>query len=1201
MNQFVDQRSDLYSLGVLLYEIFAGRHPFPGARDTLAWVHCHLAREPEALTRHRDGTAVPAPLAAVVLKLLAKASGERYQSDRGLLYDLEYCRDGLVAGGGLAEFTPGGRDRPERLQLAQNLYGRTEELDRLLDDFAAVAAGGRRLTFVTGASGTGKSALIEELHRPVLNQSGAFLAGKYDQFERGVPYSALIQSFGQILRRILSEDNDTLTYWRHRILSSLRSNGAVLLPVLPDLGVLLGPQPRVQDLSPAESRNRFHNVFGEFVAAFAGLHHPLVIFLDDLQWADPASLDFLQSLIHDREIPYLHIIGSYRDTEREVDGALDRMLLAIQAQPEAAKQVQTIALAGFRIGEVAQLIADSLDRSPASVRRLAALVHERTLGNPFFVRQFLFEIYESKFLNFDHEAGEWRYDLEAIQNMPVTRNAAEFMARKIERLSGSATRALQVAACLGGEFDWETLSKVLEVVRQSPSESGPAVDLAAGMAESLHEGLVLSNGPTTSGALLQPEFRFLHDRVQQAAYSLLSPDDRRRIHLAVARHLIEESRATSKDPEGFPEDERLFEIAGHLGVARGSPELLEYLLDTETVIRLNLEAARRARMSGAISEALGFIRVARQFLQQAGQDRSARGLESDVEFEAIQCEYLNGNHETAGEIYARAHSRATDDEDRARLTIIMVTLDTNLGRLDAAIERGVRALRSMGQAIPAKPGVPRVLWEASRVRWLLRGRDADDLIKHREMRDPHRRNQVDLLMSLTAAAFFKNQNLFAVIALKMVELSLKFGNAPVSSYAYATYGVLMQSAFGNSLAAAAFGKLGLRLNEEFDLSRLKCKLRVIYGSFINHWVEDVRANETYLIEAYAQGLEHGDLVYAGYALANRVFLLVTLGRPLGEVDDLVNGFLRFARRTGDTDVEGDFVLNLQAAKNLRGETRSLDSFSDEGYDETEHVLRMRDGNPVTLFFYYLLRMRNGLIHRRLSGLRSLVRDAGRLLEPARPLVLGPEFVYLAALCEAISDDSPRLVRSYHLRRGIRAFENWTRNSPSSFRARLLHLKAEHARIAGDVAAAARHYAAAIDEAMERDNLNVAAFAAEQAGRYYYALRIPDMARVYLEQAIHYYGYRGVTTRVAALRGEFAFLLEGASDRTAGAETAPAGSEVSPTAHTGQSAGVTSSRALDVQSITRASRMISEEIVVVGRLLERIMDLLLKRRAPHGDI
>ncbi|MCR9144486.1 MAG: AAA family ATPase [bacterium] len=1216
MNQFVDQRSDLYSLGVLLYEIFAGRHPFPGARDTLAWVHCHLAREPAELSQHRDGSKVPAAVASVVLKLLAKASGERYQSVRGLLFDLELCRD--AGQSEPPDFVAGARDRPERLQLAQNLYGRTKELDRLLDDFAAVAAGGRRLVFVTGASGTGKSALIEELHRPVVSQSGAFLNGKYDQFERGVPYSALIQAFGQIIRRILSEDNENLSYWRERILGALRSNAGVLTPVLPDLGVLLGSQPPVQDLPPAESRNRFHNVFGEFVAAFAGLHHPLVIFLDDLQWADPASLDFLQSLIYDREIPYLQIVGSYRDTEREEDGPLDRMLRTIESSTEASKQAHTISLTGFALEDVAQLIADSLDRSPSSVRRLAGLVHERTLGNPFFVRQFLFEIYESKFLSYNHEVGEWRYDLEAIGGMPVTHNAAEFMARKIERLSYSATKALEVAACLGSEFEWGILSGVLDEIHREGPRGEQELDLATGMAEALHEGLILSNNSGGGGALMQPEFRFLHDRVQQAAYSLLGTKERVRIHFAAARYLMEQSGGGIGRGGIFADDERLFEIAGHLGAVRGAPDLHYRPGELENVVRLNFEAARRARLSGAIAEALDFIRTAREFQSAAAgldaMDSISSTLSSDVEFEAIQCEYLNGNHEAAGEIYARAYGSVTDDEDRARLTTVMVTLDTNLGRLDEAVARGVRALRAMGLGIPLRPGVPRILWEAGRVRWLLRGLKIEDLVKHREMEDSRRRHQIDLLMSVAPAAFFTNQNLFAVIALKVVGLSLQYGNAPYSSYAYATYGVFLQSAFGESSRAAAFGNLGLSLNEGFDLDGLKCKLRVIYGSFINHWVADMRTSEEHLIEAYALGLEHGDLVYSGYALANRIFLLVTLGRPLDEVDDLIKGFLRFARRTGDRDVEGDFILVLQASRNLRGETRSLDEFGDEAYNESEHIQEMHTGNPITLFFYYMLRIRNKLIHRELQGIHTLLKAAAALQEPIRPLVLGHEFVYLRGLCEALCDDSPRVLRLLRLRRAIRKFEAWSRSSPATFRSRLLHLQAEYARIRGRVKAAGRLYSAAIEEAMEHGNLNVAAFAAEQAGRYFNRLGMHDVARLYLERAIDFYRHRGATAPVAALRSEFSYLLEGGlagvngGVAVAGQEAAgPSG--ISRAVHTGQNAGITSSGAMDVQSITRASRMISEEIVV-GRLLEKIMDLLLKeagarrgcliRRSPRSD-
>lgn len=1223
MNQFVDQRSDLYSVGVLMYEMFTRYHPFPGARDTLEWVHCHIAREPVAIQTTGDDAQIPKALAGIIFKLLAKGSGERYQSARGLLTDLEFCHDVLLRTGVIPRFTPGVNDRPERLQLSQNLYGRTEELDRLLDDFAAVAAGARRLTFVTGASGTGKSVLIEEVRRPVVNQSGAFVTGKFDQFERGIPYHGLLLALGQMVRRILTEDNDTLTYWRQRILSALRSNAGILIPVIPDLAALLGPQPHVQDLSLAESRNRFQNVFGNFVAVFAGLHHPLVIFLDDLQWADPASLDFLQSLIQNLEIPYLHIIGSYRDTERIADSPLDRMLQRIEARPESAKFVQTIALVEFQVGDVLQLIVDSLDRPPATLRQLATVVHERTLGNPFFVRQFLFELYESGLLAFDHEHGEWRYDINAIVRTPVTHNAADFMARKIERLSYSATRSLQAAACLGGEFEWGMLHTVLTAISSGQSSSTEQkIDLAAGMAEALHEGLILSSGAASGGTptvLFEPEFRFLHDRVQQAAYSLVPVEDRSRIHLAAARYMLDLSGDNDRDGEvKIPDDECLFEIVGHLHSANIGEHTGVDQFEPALAVRLNLEATRRARASGAISEALEFIHAAIDWQNHETSGRISQKLSSDVEFEAIQCEYLNGNHEAASAIFVRAYAKAVDESDRVRLTIVMVNLDTNLGRSGEAIERGTRALRELKLNVPAQPGTLRVLWQVNRVRWMLRGFNTENLIKHREMEDEDRLNQMDLLMSLAAAAFFKSQNLFAVIVLKMVELSLKFGNAPFSSYAYGTYAVLLQSAFGDSLAAAAFGRLALRLNERFDRNDLKCKLHLLYGGFINHWVDDIRKNEKYLQDAYAIGLENGDLIYAGYALANRIFFLVTIGRPLAEIDEAIRGFLKFVRRSGDRDVEGDFIISLQAARNLRGETFTRDSFSDDAYDENEHELQMQDGNPLTLLFYCLLQVRNRLIHRDLKEIRKFLRKGTAVLEPGRAMMLGPEFVYLRGLCEALCADAPRFARLYRLGHAIRQFETWSARSPQTFRTRLLHLKAERARLSGDLEAAARLYSQAVESALDAGNLSIAALAAEQAGRYYQGLQVLDMGRMYLERARYCYHIWGAIAKVAALEAEFSFLLEN-SDIVAAREQA-AGDSADPRdrrphftdvgrIHTGQSTGVTSSGAMDVQSITRASRMISEEIVV-ARLLEKIMDLLLKeagarrgcliRRESDGD-
>ena len=1215
MNQFVDQRSDLYSLGILIYEMLTLHHPFPGSRDTLEWVHCHIAREPAAF--EAAGVRLPETLERIVFKLLAKGSSERYQSARGLLVDLERCRENFRRDGIIGDFTPGENDRPERLQLSQNLYGRTRELDQLLENFAATAAGARRLTFVAGASGTGKSALLEELHGPIVGQSGAFLRGKFEQFERSVPYSGFIQAFGQIVRRILTEDNTTLKYWRERIVNATRSNAALLIQVLPDLELLLGSQPPVQELPPAEARNRFQGVFGDFVGAFAGLHHPLVLFLDDLQWADPASLNFLRYLILHLEVPYLYCIASFRDTGVEQGSPFDQTLRALEGQSGVDhKIVQTITLREFSREDVLQFIADSLGRVPAGLRALANLVHERTMGNPFFVRQFLFGLYEAELLRFEHERGEWTFDLETIARIPMTHNVADYMAGKIQGLSYSAMRSLEVASCLGGEFQSRMLEAVLATLNADPSVPGASVllDFATGLNEALNAGLLLLNGSDrpdyhegegAHGAV----FRFLHDRVQQAAYSLLSSADRPRIHVAAARYLYE----TGRDPRASGgDDERLFEIVGHLGranalIARDGERLG---LRSALAAELNLAAARRARTSGAVASALEFIRSAIYLLNNSppntGGDATTAKLRSDVEFEAVQCEYLNGNHEEAGAIYEQAHRRAADDGDRVRLNAVMVTLDTNVGRLDQAIERGILTLRELGLRMPKNPGIGRVLFGVGRVRMLLRGASRSELLARPEMRSVAARHQMDVLMSLTAAAFFKNQNLFAVVVLKMVELSLRFGNGPFSSYAYSTYGILIQSALGESRQGAEFGRLALELNQRFQVDSLACKLRVIYGSFINHWIDDIRGNEKYLIDAYDLGREHGDLVYAGYALANRIFLLATIGRPLPEVDALATGFQKFARSTGDRDVEGDFIAVMQASRNLRGETRARRTFSDDAYDAGEHEASMRGGNPVTLFFYLVLRIRNLLIFRDYDDLPRLFVQARAVAEPARPLVLGPYLEYLRGVYEAQNATASRFRRLRRLRGAIRKFEGRAAISPLTFRARMLHLQAEYAALTGRMQAAARLFSTAVQAAEDTSDFAVAALASEQAGRYYGSMEMREIARVYLERARYNYQLWGATAKVRALDAEFEYLL-GLPGRSAG-ETA-AGTldrlEYSDEldargdhagygglAHTGQTTRVTHSGAMDVQSITHASRMISEEIVV-ARLLEKIMDLLLK--------
>ncbi len=599
MNRAIDYRTDFYSLGVTFYEWLTGQPPFRST-DTLELMHWHLAKPPLAPAAMNPN--IPAPLAEIVLKLLAKNAEERYQSAAGLQFDLEYCAREWAAKERIAPFLLGQRDVSDRFLIAQKLYGRERETAALLDAFEHVCASRSTtpsLMLVTGYAGIGKTALIQELYQPIVRQEGYFIAGKFDQFVRNVPFGALLQAFRALTAQWLTESEERLAGWRAELRAALGANGGVLAEVIPEIELVIGKQPPATELGPTEALNRFQLVIQNFVGAVARPEHPLVIFLDDLQWADPATLSLLEPLLVSREIPALFLMGAFRSNEVDAGHLLTRTLGKLAV---AGVELRRVTLGPLALPDLTQLIRDTLRGELPTAEPLAQLVLAKTGGNPFFVIQFLKTLKDEGFLRFDYAQGRWTYELSAIAAAPLTDNVIDLMTRKLQRLSPKAQRVLSLAACIGNQFDLPTLALVSE---QTPEA------VANDLHEAIKEGLLL---PAVSERELQTEdhlkfpvsnfqaYSFLHDRVQQAAYALIPQARKRPVHLAVGRLLLQQ-------PDLL--DQKLFDIVHHLNL--GS-ELLSEETERDALARLNLSAGQKARSATAYEAALGYLQAGQSLL-----------------------------------------------------------------------------------------------------------------------------------------------------------------------------------------------------------------------------------------------------------------------------------------------------------------------------------------------------------------------------------------------------------------------------------------------------------------------------------------------------------------------------------------------------------------------------------------------------------
>ncbi|HBE36567.1 MAG TPA: serine/threonine protein kinase, partial [Cyanobacteria bacterium UBA11368] len=522
MNRGIDYRTDFYSLGITFYELLTKQLPC-SATDPMELVYCHLAKQPVSV--HSINPSIPPILSDIIGKLMAKNAEDRYQSALGLKHDLETCLHQCNNLGEIAPFELGKRDISDRFIIPEKLYGRHKEVETLLAAFDRVARGKTEMMLVAGFSGIGKTAVVNEVHKPIVRQRGYFIKGKFDQFQRNIPFSAFVQAFRDLMGQILSESDAQIEQWKTKILSALRENAQVIIDVIPELEKIIGKQPSVPELSGSAAQNRFNLLFEKFIQVFTTKEHPLVMFLDDLQWADSASLKLMQLLMSETDSCYLLLIGAYRDNEVSPAHPL---MLTLEEIRKTLATVNTITLAPLKQSDLNHLIADTLDCPANLAFPLTQLIYQKTKGNPFFANQFLKALYEDKLISFNFEAGYWQCDIVRVRTLALTNDVVEFMALQLQKLPASTQAVLQLAACIGNQFDLETLAIVQE---KSPAET------AADLWKALQEGLILPQNeiykffqdssnkeeanqlPITNYQL--PTYKFLHDRVQQAAYSLI--------------------------------------------------------------------------------------------------------------------------------------------------------------------------------------------------------------------------------------------------------------------------------------------------------------------------------------------------------------------------------------------------------------------------------------------------------------------------------------------------------------------------------------------------------------------------------------------------------------------------------------------------------------------------------------------------------
>ncbi|MDZ8135222.1 MAG: AAA family ATPase [Nostoc sp. DedQUE04] len=1205
MNRGIDYRTDFYSLGVTFYELLTGNLPF-ASNEPMELVHCHIAKLPQILKNRED---IPQVICDIVMKLMAKNAEDRYQSALGLKFDLEKCLSQLQVYGKIEYFEIAQRDVCDRFIIPDKLYGRETEISILLQAFERVSLGATEMMLVAGFSGIGKTAVVNEVHKPIVRQRGYFIKGKYDQFQRNIPFSAFVQAFRDLMGQLLTESDAQIQEWKSKILDAVGENGQVIIEVIPELSRIIGEQPPAIELSGTAAQNRFNLLFQQFTQVFTSVEHPLVIFLDDLQWADSASLKLMQLLMADTK--HLLLIGAYRDNETALASSRETrptqclvnpahsLMLALSEIKKNKVTINTITLVPLSQLKVNQLVGDTLKCAETSAWTLSQLIYQKTQGNPFFAIQFLKALHQENLIQFDIELGCWQCDITQVMTQAVTDDVVAFMGFQLRKLALSTQQMLQLAACIGNQFD---LASLAIVSKQSQIET------AAALWKALQEGLILPNGDvykfyqqeslvighlsldkseqmTNDQGQMTVSYRFLHDRVQQAAYSLIPDDQKQLTHLKIGQLLLSVMSETEKE-------EKIFEIVNQLN--KGA-DLIVVETEREELAKLNLVAAQRAKSATAYVAAIEYATKGIQLLPTSCWQQCYE-LTLALHDLAAEVACLSGDFRQMEQIVDEVVQNARQLLDKVKVYEVRILAEVAQSQQPKAIKTALSILELFGVLFP-QPTDADITESLQQTQDVLKGQHLEDFLELPEMTDFQALATIRILAAVTAAVYQAVPELLPLIVCKQIRLSVEYGNAAVSAQAYAWYGVIL-CVIGEIDLGDRIGELAMGLLSRFQSREFKASTINMVYPFVKPWKHHIQNSLAPLLDGYHSGLEMGTLEYAAYCAYNYCSLSFFLGKDLSILEPEMKVYNQALAQLKQEVAHNYLRVFYQSVLNLLAESKCPWEIQGVIYDEQIMLPLHQQANDLyAMGTLYINKLILCYLFNEWEQAIKVAADAKQYLSGVSGCFMVPVFhfydslTHLAMLPNAQGKEClPQQVVDNQ-----KKLEQWANHAPTNHLHKFYLVEAEQYRVLGQKYEAMDYYDRAIASAKENTYIQEEALANELAGKFYFNWGKEKLAQAYMQEAYYSYARWGAKAKVADLERRYPQLLAPILQHThtpfSTSETIFSLASVTPT-NSGTSHSSSVSVALDLAAILKASHTLSGEIEF-EKLLSSLLEIVIE--------